>query len=390
MHYQHFDLDQPSENITTHYDFDAKYSGEVVSGADEFSGKFSGEFSMLNTLLDSEPTHEEVLGDNGVEDEFQTMDDVYSKLVDSKKSTKMKKSKSLKVGFKEDYSDDDDVAAGLFDKYLHRLIGYFNTYMISIEVHEYQGCWNERNEAYKAIEHYLSTIARPVDRAKHLKASVVKINCKYNVVLSTMDNDYGDVIDEFKGINIRRRYFKLTCHEKHREFIIKDYINHVMEEGKAIAKNTRHRKLYAQGGEEYYNATGSMWCGVHFEHPSNFVSYTCNGRGKKKDIIKDLKWFRKSKGFYRKTSSKSLIVLEDIDCSLDLTGKRILKDIIAKKDKKKKRSEMTVSELLNSVGDGLWAACGSGKIIVFATNHIEKLDQFTKRWCTLRCSSIVL
>ena len=42
MHYQHFDLDEPSENITTHYDFDAKYPDEVVSGAEEFSGKFSG------------------------------------------------------------------------------------------------------------------------------------------------------------------------------------------------------------------------------------------------------------------------------------------------------------------------------------------------------------
>jgi len=37
MHYQNFDFDQPTENITTHYDFEAKYSGEVVSGADEFS-----------------------------------------------------------------------------------------------------------------------------------------------------------------------------------------------------------------------------------------------------------------------------------------------------------------------------------------------------------------
>ncbi|GKD07232.1 pathogen-associated molecular patterns-induced protein A70, partial [Tanacetum coccineum] len=96
----------------THYDFTAKYSGEVVSGADKFSGEFSGEVQDIeteDTLLDSEPAHEEILGDNGVEDEFESMDDVYSKLVDSKKSKKMKKSKSLKVGFKDDF--DDDVAA---------------------------------------------------------------------------------------------------------------------------------------------------------------------------------------------------------------------------------------------------------------------------------------
>ncbi|PWA46629.1 AAA-ATPase ASD, mitochondrial [Artemisia annua] len=96
------------------------------------------------------------------------------------------------------------------------------------------------------------------------------------------------------------------------------------------------------------------------------------------------------------TSSKSLIVLEEICCSLDLTGKRneekvnkwAYKDIIGKKDNKKKRSEMTVSRLLNSVGDGLCpaSACGSRKIIVFATNHFEKLDYLTKRWVRIEMS----
>nr|GEZ14801.1 dual specificity protein kinase zak2-like [Tanacetum cinerariifolium] len=114
MHYQHFDFDQPTETetIATHYDFNAKYSGEVVSGADKFSGEFSGEVQDIeteDTLLDSEPTHEEILDANGVEDEFESMDDVYSKLVDNIKSKKMKKSRSLKVGFKDEY--DDDVAA---------------------------------------------------------------------------------------------------------------------------------------------------------------------------------------------------------------------------------------------------------------------------------------
>ncbi|GJS53879.1 putative mediator of RNA polymerase II transcription subunit 10b-like protein isoform 1 [Tanacetum coccineum] len=112
MHYQHFDFDQPTETIATHYDFNAKYSGEVVSGADKFSGEFSDEVQDIeteDTLLDSEPTHEEILDANGVEDEFESMDDVYSKVVDSKKSKKMKKSTSLKVGFKDDF--DDDVAA---------------------------------------------------------------------------------------------------------------------------------------------------------------------------------------------------------------------------------------------------------------------------------------
>nr|GEX09885.1 hypothetical protein [Tanacetum cinerariifolium] len=57
----------------------------------EFSGEVQDN-EAEDTLLDSEPTHEEILGKNGVEDEFESMDDVYSKLVDCKKSKKMKKS----------------------------------------------------------------------------------------------------------------------------------------------------------------------------------------------------------------------------------------------------------------------------------------------------------
>ncbi|KAF5774447.1 putative AAA+ ATPase domain, ATPase, AAA-type, core [Helianthus annuus] len=86
------------------------------------------------------------------------------------------------------------------------------------------------------------------------------------------------------------------------------------------------------------------------------------------------------------TSSKSMIVIEDIDCSLDLTGKRKEKHEDDKEDekdptkkmekmakKKDKESEVTLSGLLNFI-DGLWSACGSERLIVFTTNHIEKLD----------------
>nr|GEY21359.1 AAA-ATPase ASD, mitochondrial-like [Tanacetum cinerariifolium] len=83
------------------------------------------------------------------------------------------------------------------------------------------------------------------------------------------------------------------------------------------------------------------------------------------------------------TSSQSLIVLEDVDCSIDLTGKRKDKkqsksdqedkDIIAIKDKKKKRSEVTLSGLLNLV-DGLSWHSGRGRVVVFDTNYVEKLD----------------
>ncbi|KAG8643675.1 hypothetical protein MANES_11G055419v8 [Manihot esculenta] len=89
------------------------------------------------------------------------------------------------------------------------------------------------------------------------------------------------------------------------------------------------------------------------------------------------------------TTSKSIIVIEDIDCSLDLTGQRKPKekeedkdgegqDPISKKEKEeeaenKKSSKVTLSGLLNFI-DGIWSACGGERIIVFTTNYVEKLD----------------
>lgn len=86
------------------------------------------------------------------------------------------------------------------------------------------------------------------------------------------------------------------------------------------------------------------------------------------------------------TTGKSIIVIEDIDCSVDLTGKR--KD---KKSEKKSDSDdedkpkhpmqpengegtkVTLSGLLNFI-DGLWSACGGERIIIFTTNHKDMLD----------------
>ncbi|KAH7846371.1 hypothetical protein Vadar_013175 [Vaccinium darrowii] len=88
------------------------------------------------------------------------------------------------------------------------------------------------------------------------------------------------------------------------------------------------------------------------------------------------------------TSSKSIIVIEDIDCSLDLTGQRKkkeekdeegdAKDPTSKKkkedqEKSNESSKVTLSGLLNFI-DGLWSACGGERIIVFTTNYVEKLD----------------
>ncbi|EOY03336.1 P-loop containing nucleoside triphosphate hydrolases superfamily protein [Theobroma cacao] len=236
-----------------------------------------------------------------------------------------------------------------------------------------------------------------------------------------------------------KRYYILKFHKRDREFITGTYLIHVLKQGKAIAADNRQRKLYSNNpGQSWSGYRSTKWSHVVFEHPATFDTLAMDAK-KKEEIKKDLIKFSKGKEYYAKigkawkrgyllygppgtgkstmiaamanflnydvydlelttvknnielrrllieTSNKSIIVIEDIDCSLDLTGQREKKkkkdeneeemDPISKKAKEEeqKDSEVTLSGLLNFI-DGLWSACGGERIIVFTTNYVEKLD----------------
>ncbi|XP_026459884.1 AAA-ATPase At3g28510-like [Papaver somniferum] len=88
------------------------------------------------------------------------------------------------------------------------------------------------------------------------------------------------------------------------------------------------------------------------------------------------------------TKSKSVIVIEDFDCSLDFSTKSNTDDeqentdgddndkgrsSRADKEKKMKVSDVSLSGVLNFV-DGLWSSCGGERLIIFTTNYKERLD----------------
>ncbi|GFS45023.1 P-loop containing nucleoside triphosphate hydrolases superfamily protein [Actinidia rufa] len=94
------------------------------------------------------------------------------------------------------------------------------------------------------------------------------------------------------------------------------------------------------------------------------------------------------------TSSKSIIVTEDIDCSLELTsqrkGKKEAKDLIQdKKNDEKKRTGRNWIKLSSVEGELIgtlrccianlkhskcWLRSEGERLILFTTNHVEKLD----------------
>ncbi|CAL5089063.1 unnamed protein product [Urochloa decumbens] len=238
----------------------------------------------------------------------------------------------------------------------------------------------------------------------------------------------------------RRRFLRLTFHLSRRRLVVDEYLPHVRRCGREILFSNRRRRLYTNSkSRDVYTYEYKSWSYIDFDHPTTFDTLAMD-RAKKKEIIDDLDAFRKNKDFYRRTgkpwkrgyllygppgtgkstmvaamanyldydiydveltvvstntdlrkllietTSKSIIVIEDIDCSLDLTGDRARQrrrpgqaSTSSKADDDKyyaderPRNTVTLSGLLNFI-DGLWSACSGERIVVFTTNHVDKLD----------------
>ncbi|KAL5582420.1 hypothetical protein UlMin_014862 [Ulmus minor] len=323
-----------------------------------------------------------------------------------------------------------------FERYTNKVVSLVYPY-IQITFHEYTGDRFKRSERLKAHD---------LKDSKSLVLSLddnEEVTDEFNGVklwwTSYKSSPKADSFS-FYPTSDEKRFYKLKFHRQHRDLITQSYLHHVVTEGKGIAVKNRQRKLYTNGSNEsWYGSKRTKWTHVHFEHPATF----CGNKATFDEldlmkILNDLLKFKKGKEYYAKfgkpwkcgyllygppgtgkstmiaamanfldydvydleltavndntdlkkllidTSNRSIIVIEDIDCSLDLTGQRKKekekekdedeekKDPMRKRAQgEEKKSKVTLSGLLNFI-DGIWSACGGERLIVFTTNyHVE-------------------
>ncbi|CAN1162823.1 AAA-ATPase ASD, mitochondrial [Linum perenne] len=334
-------------------------------------------------------------------------------------------------------------------KFLHKFLSFLYPY-IEVTFHEYSDDYHHRrNTIYASIENYLSSksiqqarslkadsykgnhkLRLSMDDHQEVTDHFRGVNLLWTKESSTSKSYF----------SVKKKFYKLTFNRKHRDFVTGDYIKHVIEEGNAIELHNRQRKLHANGSRKTHGGSETAsWSHILFNHPASFQTLAIDPE-KKKEILEDLITFSQAEEFYARigrawkrgyllygppgtgkstmiaaianllnydiydleltavkdntelrkllieTSSKSVVVIEDIDCSLDLTGQRRKtndkeeatdekdqKPKQPKEDREAKPSQVTLSGLLNFI-DGLWSACGGERLIVFTTNHVEKLD----------------
>ncbi|KAK9108899.1 hypothetical protein Sjap_016959 [Stephania japonica] len=223
------------------------------------------------------------------------------------------------------------------------------------------------------------------------------------------------------SMKTQQRFFELTFCKKHKDRVISEYLPYVLDKAKAVKADNKVPKLYTLGNF-YGDMSNGVWGSINLEHPATFDTLAMDPE-MKKDLIDDLERFLRRREFYRRvgkawkrgyllygppgtgkssliaamanylkfdvydlelsslqsdaelrrllvaTGNRSILVIEDIDCSADLERER---------DREPtnfgfQTQRMTLSGLLNFI-DGLWTSCGDERIIVFTTNHKDKLD----------------
>ncbi|KAK4773719.1 hypothetical protein SAY87_028738 [Trapa incisa] len=222
-----------------------------------------------------------------------------------------------------------------------------------------------------------------------------------------------------------RRSFELKFEKRHKETILTSYMPFIQGRAKELKKKERVLKMYTLGGLRSRGSYGVSWDAINLDHPSTFATLAMEAE-QKTAVMADLDRFLSRKEFYKRVGrawkrgyllygppgtgksslvaamanylkfdvydlqlsnvaadsdlrdlllgigNQSILVIEDIDCSIDLPDRLRAGEESSRKNSNT-RPLLTLSGILNFI-DGLWSTCGDQRVIIFTTNHVEKLD----------------
>ncbi|EOX90982.1 P-loop containing nucleoside triphosphate hydrolases superfamily protein isoform 1 [Theobroma cacao] len=224
-----------------------------------------------------------------------------------------------------------------------------------------------------------------------------------------------------------KRFFSLTCNKILRERVEQEYLPYISKTAQEILKKRESLSIYT------YDQEYSMWECAVFKHPATFETLAMEPE-LRQFIMDDLDSFVQRKEFFANvgrawkrgyllhgppgtgksslvaamanymrydiydlqfqsvrndadlrriltsTTNQSILLIEDIDCSTNVSRDRAkVKEEPGEEDGDESNRPspidpgVTLSGLLNFI-DGLWSSCGNERIIIFTTNHKEKLD----------------
>ncbi|GKU99300.1 hypothetical protein SLEP1_g12168 [Rubroshorea leprosula] len=233
-----------------------------------------------------------------------------------------------------------------------------------------------------------------------------------------------------------KRYLELSFDSEHREEIASAYLQHIMTTAALLEQGDKELKIFSCNNSDSLYGGRSKGNSTYLQHPASFDTIAMDP-ALKQSIIDDLDRFLARRDYYKRIgkawkrgyllygppgtgksslvvamakhlkydvydlelsniycnsqlrnvflniSSKSIIVIEDVDCYeevharsntiVDVNLPQLAVNHPQSDVQKNKRPASTLSGLLNAI-DGLWSGCGEERIIIFTTNHKDKID----------------
>ncbi|CAE6137518.1 unnamed protein product [Arabidopsis arenosa] len=326
----------------------------------------------------------------------------------------------------------------IISKFTDYFSAYFNSnFTFIIE----EQCDYVTNQTFRAAQVYLPTLLSRISTGSLLVSSSNLKNPmakpKFGIPVKAK------IIDEFQGIRLewtlfsakdntsymskQKRYFHLTCKKEFRDKIMSDYFAYIAKSSVKILTQRDNLNIHT------YIPEHKTWEPAIFQHHTTFETLAMEPE-LKNTLIRDLDAFSNGKDFFKTvgrawkrgyllygppgtgksslvaaianhmnysiydlqlqsvkddamlrqiltlTENRSILLIEDLDCSSGADARKEDKEDDENQTKKKKNNpkvplpqNVTLSGLLNFV-DGLWSSCVEERIIIFTTNHKEKLD----------------
>ncbi|KAF7811359.1 AAA-ATPase [Senna tora] len=282
----------------------------------------------------------------------------------------------------------------------------YASFVVTLEINQFWGDGGYHNKLFRAAKAYLPT--RITHTYKSLEVGVTGDDDDDDVIEFSV-NGKQEVVDEFEDMKLNWKLVEtnqdshpyekntllLSFDAKHRDRVTSKYLPHILSSYEAMKAKQRNRIIEDierfLKRKELYKKVGKPW-------KRGYLLYGPPGTGKSSLIAAMANYFRFDvynlelgrvssdsdlMRAMRDMSNRSIVVIEDIDCNREVRSRSAARGECVGSDSDgsvsnfeqntKVKKKFTLSALLNYM-DGLWSSSGEERIIVFTTNHVEKID----------------
>ncbi|CAL5004544.1 unnamed protein product [Urochloa decumbens] len=271
--------------------------------------------------------------------------------------------------------------------FINKITAYLNPYQ-RITIPEHGAERLRRSELFVAVEAYLSDDTR-IHAARKLKA---ELGSEEKKLQASIDDDQEIIVTSDAGVTLwwyaetefpksnvtsfspgdeKRRFYRVIFHKSNRKYVLDTYLPKTTTGRQGVEAWVPAVVLFGPPGTGKSTMVAAM---------ANLLKYDVYDL--ELTAVKNNTELRK---LFVQTTGKSIIVIEDIDRSVDLTDVKSRGKKKANKRKSSSESDSSMTLLRKAVDkddddstkltlSGLWSACGGERIIVFTTNQKDRLD----------------